>query len=321
MGTPADRDGGAVSERRVLITGAAGYVGALLGRRLVAEGVSVLGTDVRAGTDLPFEVLALDIRSQRLKPLMRERGITHVVHLASVLESRGDRVAEYDIAVNGTKNVVEAALAARVRHLTVSSSGAAYGYHADNPRWITESHPLRAAPGFAYAYHKRLVEEMLATYRTTRPALGQLVFRISTVLGAATRNQITALFERERILVVRGSDSPFVFIWDEDVVAAMLFGVIENRTGVFNLAGDGALTIHQIAARLGKPTRELPAWLLKAALWAGRRLRVTRYGPEQLDFLRFRPVLANLRLKEELGFTPEKTSAEAFEVWARAHGG
>jgi UDP-glucose 4-epimerase len=310
-----------VSERRVLITGAAGYIGSLLGSRLVADGVQVLGTDLNSRTDLPFAVIALDIRSQRLKPLMRERGITHVVHLASVLEGRGDRVTEYDIAVNGTKNVVEAALAARVRHLTVSSSGAAYGYLPDNPRWISESHPLRATPEFAYAHFKRLVEEMLATYRTTRPALGQLVFRIGTVLGARTRNQITALFEKERILTVRGSDSPFVFIWDEDVVAAMQFGVLEDRTGVYNLAGDGALTIHEIAARLGKRTRELPAWLLRAALWAGRRLGVGRYGPEQLNFLRYRPVLSNLRLKEELGFEPEKTSVEAFEVWARANRG
>ena len=309
-----------MSERRVLITGAAGYIGSLLGTRLVAEGVQVVGTDLRARTDLPFEVFALDIRSPRLKPLVRELGATHVVHLAAVLESSGDRVTEYDIAVNGTKNVVEAALGARVRHLTVSSSGAAYGYHADNPPWITESHPLRATPAFAYAHHKRLVEEMLATYRVTRPSLGQLVFRIGTVLGAQTNNQITALFEKERVLAVRGSDSPFVFVWDEDVVGAMLHGVLENRTGVYNLAGDGALTIHEIAARMGKGTRKLPAWVLWAALWAGRRLGVSRYGPEQLDFLRYRPVLANHRLKEELGYVPEKSSVEAFETWAAGRG-
>lgn len=309
-----------MSERRVLITGASGYIGALLGTRLVAEGVRVFGTDIRPRTDLPFEVLALDIRSKRLRALLRERAITHVVHLASVLESTGDRVTEYDIAVNGTKNVVEGALSARIRHLTVSSSGAAYGYHADNPRWIRESHPLRATTEFAYAHHKRLVEELLAAYRSSRPSLGQLIFRIGTVLGARTNNQITALFQRDRILVVRGSDSPFVFVWDEDVVGAMLQGVLDDRTGIYNLAGDGALTIHEIAARLGKRTRVLPAWVLRSALWAGRKVGVSRYGPEQLDFLRYRPVLDNQRLKDELGFTPSKTSAQAFEIWAVGRG-
>ena len=148
---------------------------------------------------------------------------------------------------------------AGVRHLTVSSSGAAYGYHADNPEWIDEADPLRAGEAFAYAHHKRLVEEMLARYRKTNPQLAQLVLRISTVLGATTRNQITALFERKRILAVRGSDSPFTFVWDEDVVGAMLHGVTHDIAGVFNLTGDGKLTIHEIAWILGKPMLTLPA--------------------------------------------------------------
>ena len=304
--------------RRVLITGAAGHVGSLLGTRLAAEGVPVVGTDLRARSDLAFDVRALDVRDAALGALLREQAVTHVVHLASVLESKGDRALEYDIDVNGTRNVVECCLAAGVRHLTVSSSGAAYGYHADNPPWLTEAHPLRATSAFAYAYHKRLVEDMLATYRRTRPALGQLVFRISTVLGARTSNQITALFKKPRLLAIRGSDSPFVFVWDEDVIGAIRHGVLGDRAGVYNLAGDGALTIHGIAAALGKRTRVLPAWLLRSALGVGRALGVSRYGPEQLDFLRYRPVLSNRRLKAELGYVPEKSSAAALRIWADA---
>ena len=305
-------------DHRVLITGAAGYVGSLLGTRLAGEGVPVVGTDLRTRTDLAFDVRALDVRDAALGALLRERAITHVVHLASVLESKGDRALEFDIDVNGTRNVVECCLAAGVRHLTVSSSGAAYGFHADNPPWLTEQHPLRATSDFAYAHHKRIVEEMLATYRRTHPALGQLVFRISTVLGARTNNQITALFKKPRLLAIRGSDSPFVFVWDEDVIGAIRHGVLGDRTGVYNLAADGALTIHEIAAALGKRTRVFPAWLLRAALGVGRALGVSRYGPEQLDFLRYRPVLSNGRLKAEFGFVPEKTSAAALRVWADA---
>jgi UDP-glucose 4-epimerase len=42
---------------------------------------------------------------------------------------------------------------------------------------------------------------------------------------------------------------------------------------------------------------------------------VTQYGPEQVDFLRYRPVLSNRRLKEEFGFTPRKTSRQVFEFF------
>ncbi len=309
-----------MSERRVLITGAAGYVGALLGAKL-AKSMTVIGTDLRPRTDLGFECLGIDVRDRSLGLLMRERRITHVVHLASVVEGSGDRARAFDIDVNGTKNVVEGAIAARVRHLSVASSGAAYGYHADNPEWLVESDPLRAGEAFAYAYHKRLVEEMLAKYRASHPALGQLIFRICTVLGATTRNQITALFLKPRILAVRGSASRFVFIWDEDVAEAFALGISGDRTGVFNLSGDGAMTLADIARALGKPMLVLPASVLSATLRVGQALGVSRYGPEQLDFLRWRPVLLNVLLKSSFGFTPSKSSQQAFLTFAEAQAG
>ena len=310
-------------ERRVLITGGAGYVGSLLGRGLAASGTFVMGTDLRARSDLTFPVRMLDVRDRALEAALHEHRITHVVHLASVLEGGIDRRRDHDIDVNGTRNVVECCLAAGVRHLTVSSSGAAYGYHADNPEWIDETAPLRAGDRFAYAHHKRLVEELLSGYRASHPRLAQLVLRISTVLGATTQNRITALFAHRRVLTVRGSDSPFVFIWDEDVVGAILHGVIGDRAGVFNLAGDGRLTIHEIAAILGKRELTVPGAALVGALGVARFFRVGRYGPEQVDFLRYRPVLSNRRLKGEFGYRPVKSSAEAFRFYvehARARG-
>ena len=304
----------------MLITGAAGYVGSMLGAKL-ARSMTVIGTDLRPRTDLGFECLGVDVRDPGLGRLMRERRITHVVHLASVLEGSGDRTREYDIDVNGTKNVIEGAIAARVRHLSVASSGAAYGYHADNPKWLVEKAPLRAGEAFAYAHHKRLVEEMLARYRGSHPGLGQLVLRICTVLGATTQNQITALFLKPRILGVRGSASRFVFIWDEDLAAAFAHGILGDRTGVYNAAGDGAMTLADIARELGKPMLVLPPSLLTAALRVGRAVGISRYGPEQLDFLRWRPVLSNALLKSSFGFSPSKSSLQAFLTFAEAQAG
>ena len=53
----------------------------------------------------------------------------------------------------------------------------------------------------------------------------------------------------------------------------------------------------------------------------GSRLGVSRYGPEQLDFLRYRPVLCNKRLKTEFGYVPKKTSLEAFMAFKAARAG
>lgn len=313
--TVAREDAGATPAPRVLVTGAAGYLGRLLTTRLVADGVHCLGTDLRVPPDAPCDVERFDVRDPDLALLLQHHRITHVVHLAAVLEGGRDRARDFDIDVNGTRNVVVSCLAAGVKHLTVASSGAAYGYLPDNPSWVDEDDPLRAGEAFGYAYHKRLVEELLAEFRGVHPELGQLVLRIGTVVGADTDNLITALFRRRWLLAIRGSDSPFVFAWDQDVVGAIVHGVMGSRTGIFNVAGNGRLCIRQIARRLGRPVVPIPAGLLAAGLRLTRWLRLGRYGPEQVDFLRCRPVLSNRRLQEEFGYRPAKTSAEAFDTW------
>ena len=49
-------------------------------------------------------------------------------------------------------------------------------------------------------------------------------------------------------------------------------------------------------------------------------LGLSRYGPEQVDFLRYRPVLDNRRLKEVFGYLPRMSSAEVFDFYCRTHG-
>ena len=313
-----------MSGARVLVTGGNGY----LGHQVVAA-LAGLGGEVETVVSLDLRpappersvggVLqaCADIREPGLAALLREHRIDTVVHLAAIVTPgrHSNRELEYQVDVVGTRNVLQACVEAGVKRLVVSSSGAAYGYHADNPAWLSEDAPLRGNEEFAYSWHKRLVEEMLAEARRTHPALEQVVLRIGTILGETVANQITALFDKARPLAVAGSDSPFVFVWDQDVVGVIVQAVRGAPAGVYNVAGDGALSIHQIAARMGKRCRVLPPALLSAALWLGRRLGLTQYGPEQLRFLQYRPVLDNRRLKEVFGYRPRNTSAEAFDVW------
>ena len=97
------------------------------------------------------------------------------------------------------------------------------------------------------------------TTASEHPQLEQVVFRIGTILGATVKNQITDLFEKPRLLAMRGSDSPFVFVWDQDVVGCIVQASAARRPGIFNVAGDGELTIDEIAATLGKRCVVLPA--------------------------------------------------------------
>ncbi|WP_108126278.1 SDR family oxidoreductase [Saccharospirillum mangrovi] len=300
----------------VLITGASGYLVYQLGCRL-SQSLLVTGLDIRPRHDSAFPIVQRDITEPGLADWMAEQAFTQVIHLASVLEPSRDRDRDYRIDVEGTEQLLAACVATGVQHLTITSSGAAYGYHRDNPPWLSETDALRGNEEFSYAWHKRLVEARLAEYRERHPQLRQLVLRPGTVLGRNTHNLITRLFEGKRLIALRGSASPFVFIWDQDVVAIIEQGVREEKTGVYNLAGDGALSLDDIASALGKPIWHLPVALVRLGLQLGQRLKLTPYGPEQLNFLRYRPVLANRALKEEFGFCPSKTSADVLAEYAR----
>ncbi len=304
----------------VLVTGSSGYLGSQVVAALAARGdIDVVALDLREPAQRLSGVIyeTADIRAAEVDAIVGRHQPRVVVHLASIVTPgrQSNREFEFSVDVGGTRNLLEACLSHHVKRVIVSSSGAAYGYHADNPEWLTEADPVRGNFSFAYSWHKGLVEEMLAEYRVSQPQLEQVIFRIGTILGATVHNQITDLFEKPRLIAISGSDSPFVFIHDQDVVGAILQGVDSPVTGIFNVAGDGKLNIFEIAERLGKRCVVFPPRLLQAALSLLKVLGLTQYGPEQIDFLRYRPVLDNRRLKEEFGYVPRLTSAQVFELW------
>lgn len=317
----------ASAPRVVAVVGAGGYIGRQLVNALAREPGTIeriIAMDVKPATFedprglVTFE--ELDVRSARLGEVIELHHADTVVHLASVVTPpKGmTRNEQYAIDVDGTHNVLEACVEHGVRQVVVTSSGAAYGYHVDNPTWIDEGCPLRGNEEFPYARHKRLVEELLARYRDRHPELIQLVFRPGTILGPTARNQITALFERPVMLKVSGGDSRFVFAWDTDVVDCLVKGIRERSAGTYNLAGDGAMTAEEIAGVTGARVVSLPAAWLAMGLSVGRAVGATDLGPEHVSFLRYRPVLSNAALKSGFGFVPSHTSRQAFEAYWRS---
>ncbi|MGB1389713.1 MAG: SDR family oxidoreductase [Paracoccaceae bacterium] len=306
---------------RILITGANGAVGSALVEVLGQTGHDVIVTDIAEPASLPANArfCRMDVTGEDPNRVIGAERPEVVVHLASIV-SPAARDYAHKVDVVGSRNVIAACLAYDVRRLVVTSSGAAYGYHSDNPVPLRETDPPRGNIEFAYSDHKRQVEEMLEDLRAEQLELEQVVLRVGTVLGAGLENQITALFHKPRLLALVGCDSPFVFIWTEDLARILLRAATDGPPGIYNVAGDGAMTVDVLAKTLRKPVLRLPAWVLRAALAIAHPLRLSRYGPEQVRFLQYRPVLDNTALKQEFGYIPECTSAQVFDLWRKAAG-
>lgn len=302
----------------VLVTGGSGYLGSC-----ALEALAEAGVDPLVSVDLHDPVRPTpgvthvrgDLRDLDLGELVARHGVGAVVHLAAILSpARGMPDSElHDVEIGGARRVLDACLDTGVEHLTVTSSGAAYGFTpANRNRPRRESDPTPGHPRIPYSRHKAELEALLARARRDHPELGQLVLRPGTVLGAGTDNRLVALFTRRVVVGLTDTDVPFVFAWDRDVAAVIARGVTERVTGVYNVAGDGVLTLAEIAAIEGRPYLEVPPWLLAAGIRLLSWARLVPYGPEEVEFLRYRPVLENAALKDAFPGLPQLTTAQAY---------
>lgn len=118
--------------KKVLVTGVAGFIGSNLAERLLKENYEVIGIDnlmqgLREQIPNGVEFHALDIRSQEIYPIFN--GVDTVFHLAAkntIADCQKDPVETADINITGTINVFKAAQEAGVRKVVYAESSAVY---------------------------------------------------------------------------------------------------------------------------------------------------------------------------------------------------
>ena len=302
---------------KILITGAAGDIGTRLVKVFSERpDTNLYTTDLTA---LPHHAnsihKAFDIRSDQFMNWVKTIKPDVIIHLASIVQLPKNMTLEqaHDIDVKATDRLLAVSAQIGVRKFVITSSGAAYGYWKDNADWLTEDMPVRGNTDYFYSSHKRQVEEILAKYRKNFPLLKQVILRPGTVLGPNFENPITQMLSKNMITGIAGSDSPFVIIWVNDLVAYLIEAATTNVEGIYNVAGDGTLSLKAIAKRLNKLYLPIPAGFLRFMLSVLKPLGLSQYGPEQVKFIEFRPVLANDKIKSVFKHQPSKSTSAAFE--------
>ncbi|BFM17357.1 NAD-dependent epimerase/dehydratase family protein [Maricurvus nonylphenolicus] len=312
--------------KKILITGAAGCVGRQLVEKLLAETEHhIFATDVKPNpfqsqpeqNALRLEYLSLDIRDNTFTDWVIERKPDVVIHLASILQisERMPRETAYEIDVVGTERLLAACITAKVSKIIVTTSGAAYGYYPSNKEIITEQRPTSGNADYFYSAHKAAVEVLMRRYRGIHPELEQIVFRPGAILGPDFEGPVVNLFQQKAITGLMGYPGPFNFIWSEDVVDYLIEGAQSNITGQFNIAGDGTMSMKEIADYLQKRYIALPAWLVQGVLAIAKPLGLSQYGPEQVKFIKFRPVLSNEKLKRHFQHQPRYNSRQTLDAF------
>src|ERR671911_1200713 len=217
------------------------------------------------------------------------KGADVVVHLAFAILSASDATRELNVA--GSKRVFEAAAKAGAKRICYASSVSAYGFHNDNPDWLTEEVPARGSPEFPYSQQKAAVERVLGEVLLRHPSTVAWVFRPCIVagpeartmlqeipyfrLGEAMPDAVARLLGSVPVLkpVLPDPGTRFQLVHEEDVASAFVAGVRGvGEPGPYNLAGGGALTMSDLADALGWYSVPVPKPLVEATAEIATRL-------------------------------------------------
>src|SRR2546421_641353 len=311
---------------KYVITGGSGYIGGRLSDLLTQrEDTEVVTIDLRppAVPRPRTRFVRMDIRDRGMRSLLEAERPDALVHLAFVLNPMRDEQTMYDIDVNGTQNVLEAASTAVVSQVLVASSTTAYGAFPDNPVPLTEEHPVRGLPGYEYARDKTEIDRQAQLWAAQHPDRVMTIVRPTIVFGPNVDNYIVRFWSTSPFFpLLDGLDPDWQFVHEDDVVEAMSRLLLERRAGIFNLTADGTIKLSEAARLAGLKTRKLSTRLYRRIATTAWALRLPRVEapPGQIDFLLYPWIASNEKIKAELGWTPRYTSRETFDITMRAKG-
>jgi nucleoside-diphosphate-sugar epimerase len=246
-----------MTDRHILITGGAGYIGSILTSELLRANyrVTVLDSLLFGGESIVpflnhpnFHFIKADVTEPRAVRDAVKRGWQRpdaVVHLAAIVgfpacQAVGKQVA-WKYNVEATKNVYGQAADLGVERFVFASTYSNYGL-SEEGKPVTEETPLN--PQSLYAETKIAAEEYLLSQKDA--ACAPLLFRFATLYGISPRTRfdlivnqfvLEAFTKRELIIYQRGYSRSFVHI--RDVVRGVIMGLETEKEKVngqvFNL--------------------------------------------------------------------------------------
>ncbi|WP_327049294.1 NAD-dependent epimerase/dehydratase family protein [Microbispora sp. NBC_01189] len=257
----------ALTGSRCLVTGGAGTIGSAVVDQLARAGageIVVLDNLVRgrrenlAQAGGAVRLVEGDILDRDLVKTLTD-GVDYVFHLAAIRITQcveEPRLAN-DVLVNGTLNVVEAAVDAGVRKVVASSSASVYGLAEVFPT-SENHHPYDNDT--LYGAAKLYNEGMLRSFRATR-GLDYVALRYFNVYGP--RMDVHGLYTEvlirwmERIaggqppLILGDGEQTMDFVYTEDIARANLAAAAAGVSGeVFNIAGGAEISLTGLAEAL-----------------------------------------------------------------------
>src|SRR3954452_18988472 len=253
-------------------------------------------------------------------------GADVLVHLAFIIF--GDPEETTQINLDGTRNVLEAAVSGGVKRFVYTSSVAAYGFHEDNPQPLTEEVLPKGTADFYYSSQKaelerelhRMVDDSGIEAYVFRPcivagedALTMISMPIKQIQLGGRLPQVTTFLNSVPFLkpVLPDPRTPVQLVHHDDVAQALVAAITgRGEPGIYNLAGEGTISFGVVASALGWYSVPVPNFAVE--LTADVITHIP-FAPAELQWINAArvPVLMDTtKAREKLGWEPAYETRE-----------
>lgn len=302
---------------KIAITGSNGYVGNFLAQFFTEKGIKVVGLSLesmpRQKKYKNFKFIHCDIRNkQLLKEIFEKEKITHVLHLAYLMNPQHNKKYEYDVDVNGSKYCFDAANETKtVKQFVVFSSASIYGGHKNNKDWLKETDRTRPRD-WVYAQNKKVIENY---YNKTKTRMKVVILRMCTAVGPSYYKKggvVSSVTKAPFFPLINGEDPKLQFIHEDDV-NNLLDKIVNDKNvkGTFNLAPDSYATLKELAGK--KLFIPIPNILFYPIIWLLWNLRISPLSPTSINLMMYGIVVDPGKLMKRYSYKFKFSTKESFK--------
>jgi len=304
---------------KILITGSSGYIGRVLSKHFTDNKVQTVGVDIHydgyleSSEYFTFNRCSVTDKDEFLNCLEAEKP-THIIHLAYLMNPIHNKKKNYQIDVDGSKNVLQAANnTLSVHQIILLSSASAYGARPDNQLWIDEETPLR--PGdYRYGIHKKYVEKYFQDY-SIRNNLRLVILRMCTAIGSSYHKKggvLSVIANAPLLPKFNNRYCELQFIHEDDLTALFSLIVYDSSIkGIYNLAPDSYATLKELAP--DKRFLSLPLPLARGIMHILWWLRLSNSMPSAMTLSTYGIIINPEKLMTRYSYRFSYSTREAFE--------
>ena len=312
----------------VLVTGVSRWLGSALAAELATDpsierviGVDTVPPGAEARRRLGrTEFVRADIRNPLIGKVIATAGVDTVVHMniSSTPGGSGGRTSMKELNVIGTMQLLAACQRVpSVRRLVLKSTSAVYGASPRDPAVFTEAMQARQVPGGGFAKDSLDIEGYVRSFSRRRPEVDVAVLRFTNFIGPRIDSLLTGFLRMPVVPTALGYDARVQLLHEDDALAVLVRATTGGFSGTVNVGAQGTVLLSQAIRRLGRLPLPLPTPAMGPLGRLTRQARITDYSPEQLRFLNFGRVVDTRVLREEFGYAPRYTTAEALADYGR----